>query len=70
MKRLSPAQRRALENGVKYGDLAYGIYGQSAHGGFDQTWKALLRRGLIDRDGNVTDAGRAAIGKDGGGAHG
>lgn len=58
---LSKAQRRALEDGVRHGDIGYSIHGQSAHGGFESTVRVLRRNGFIDDAGKITQKGRAAI---------
>jgi hypothetical protein len=62
MAKMTKAMRTALQHGVAGRSLGYGLHGQSQWGGFDQTWKALYRRGWIDAESNVTEAGAEAIG--------
>ncbi len=57
--RLSRAMFLSLEGGIKHGSLTHGLSGRSAHGGWNGTRAALIRNGWIDKDWNVTDAGRA-----------
>lgn len=59
--KLTKAQRRALENLAAGRNIAHGIFGISAHGGMTQTIYALHRRGYLDRQGNISPAGRAAL---------
>lgn len=59
--KLSPAQRQALEDGVRYGDVMHSIRGQSRHGGWASTSLVLIRNGWIDRSYRVTDKGRAML---------
>lgn len=57
----TPSQRLALENCVAGRHIAYGVHGRSASGGFSHTILALHRRGWLDKYGEVTQAGKAAL---------
>lgn len=39
------------------------LTGRSEHGGAVTIWRALVKRGLLDRVGNITPAGLEAIGR-------
>ena len=61
-KRLSPSQRRALENLAADLPANLGVHGQSAHGGLAGTVFSLRRHGLLGWDDwLVTDKGLAAL---------
>lgn len=62
MPKLTESQQRALTNLAEGRHIAWGIYGRSAHGGMTQTIYALHKRGYLDKQGDITPAGRAAIG--------
>ena len=59
--RLSDAMRRTLEDLANGGDGMRGIHGRSAHGGQTRVWVALRKRGFVDSNLDITDAGRKAI---------
>jgi hypothetical protein len=56
---LSPAQWRALESAVVYGDPTHHLDSELARGGWGVTREALQRRGLLDTACRITEAGRA-----------
>jgi len=58
--KLSFAQLRALR-GAAEGNPASGIHGQSAHGGLTATLWSLRKRGLLNNDNALTDAGREVL---------
>lgn len=58
---LSPAQIRVLRNLAQDRAASDGISGRSAYGGLSGTIVSLSIRGLIGREGKITDAGRAAL---------
>lgn len=57
MSLLSLPMRRVLLNLHRGRPGTSGLVGQSEHGGYQATWAALYRRGLVD-DGKLTEAGR------------
>lgn len=59
--KLTQAQAAMLRNALDGRSLFYGLRGASAHGGANGTVVNLLRRGLIKRDGGITETGRAAL---------
>ncbi len=59
--KLTPAQAAMLRNALEGRTLIHGLRGASAHGGAHGTMVALLRRGLLKRDGGITEAGRVAL---------
>lgn len=61
MAKLTHAQTAMLVNIRDHADPYRGIHGQSAHGGATQTTWALVRKGLIDDDHELTPVGRALI---------
>jgi len=60
-KKLSQSQIRMLCAVRDHNNPYYGIYGRSAHGGAGQTLDALQRRRLLDKDCQLTEAGREAL---------
>lgn len=61
MKKLSSAQKAALENLASGLPSNKGLFGRSAMGGHVCTMVSLYHAGLVDGDHAITDAGRAAI---------
>lgn len=59
--KLSPAQRKMLQHAEKGEDLTTGLRGRSAFGGATRTIASLKKRGFIDRDYKITEAGKAAL---------
>ena len=59
--KLSPAQWHALFNLAKGRAPGYGLVGMSEMGGLVGTMASLYRRGLVDQDHRLTDAGRIAV---------
>lgn len=59
-KKLTPNQRRVLENLAAGRRADAHCVGRSEFGGLTATMASLHRAGLVDRDG-ITAAGRAAI---------
>ncbi len=64
--KLSPAQRKVLENLAAGKDPGDHLRTMSDHGGFRGTMASLRRRAWVDVNG-ITDAGRAALQTTGGG---
>jgi hypothetical protein len=58
---MTPAMEAALLNVLRERPIAAGLQGRSAHGGLENTINGLLRRGWIDRNLLLTEAGRAAL---------
>jgi hypothetical protein len=58
--KLTPPQRRALDNLMRGKPAEFGLKGRSAHGGFTWTMEALRNKGLVDCDGAITESGRLA----------
>ena len=59
--RLSKPMIAMLERARNGQGLYHGLYGRSQHGGAIGTECALVRRGLITKDGAITDKGRQAL---------
>lgn len=59
--KLSSAMRRMLLSARDNGNLYAGLHGRSQMGGAVWTVKALIKRGYINNDWHVTDAGIAAL---------
>lgn len=62
MKNLTPAQilwLKAIAEGRHPSDH---LHGRSAHGGATRTRASLTRQGYVDQEGNITQAGREALG--------
>lgn len=59
-KKLTPAMTAALES-IRDGQPWKHLFGRSAWGGATWTRKALIERGLITKNDELTDAGRAAL---------
>jgi hypothetical protein len=67
MKKMSDAMYAMLRNLASGREATAGLSGMSAHGGATSTWHALVRRGFVDwQTGEITRAGRVAIGLDDG----
>jgi hypothetical protein len=45
--KMTEGMRRALENLDRGRSPTFGLVGRSAHGGFNKTWSALVRRGWV-----------------------
>ena len=60
-RRLSPTMLRVLGDMIAGRGTHYRCYGLAEHGGRSSVLGSLYRRGLISRDYQVTDAGRAAV---------
>lgn len=58
--KLTPPQRRVLDNLVCGKPAEFGLKGRSQHGGFVWTYAALRKKGLVD-DNGITDLGKSAI---------
>lgn len=62
MTRLSPSMRRALVELSEGRDPVALLHGRSEHGGWSRnTRPALISRGLMTPNCEITDAGRAAV---------
>lgn len=61
MTRPSPAMLAAMRNLAAGKRPNAGLSGRSAHGGLSGTMVALRRRGWINAEERLTDAGRAAL---------
>lgn len=59
--KMSGPQFRALQSAVDHDDATRHLRGQSQWGGWEATRAALQRRGWLDCELKVTDAGRAAL---------
>lgn len=59
--KLTEAQRKALVSARDHGDPTYHLRGRSAYGGFDGTWRVLVRNGLLTESSAITEAGRNAL---------
>lgn len=59
--KLSESMRKVLRNLINELPAGDHLRGQSEHGGFTATARALVERGLMTWDYEITDAGRAAI---------
>jgi hypothetical protein len=59
--KMTPAIRAALISDQRYGNPTAHLRGQSAWGGWQATRAAMYRRGWLDKESKVTDAGRAAL---------
>lgn len=59
--KLTEAQKRALQSAVDHGDPTHHLRGRSEHGGYTKTDIFLVKHGLLNREGRITDAGRAAL---------
>ncbi len=60
LAKLSPAMVAALRS-IYLGRAWEHIRGRSMHGGYGQTRRALIKLGLIDRNDELTEAGRDEI---------
>ena len=62
---MTDSQYRVLGNLVRGDKITAGAHGgRTAMGGLNRTLFALRRRGWIDEDEQITDAGRKAFGED------
>ena len=59
--KLSEAQRGALQDLAAGLDPTRRLSGRSEFGGYARTLTSLTRRGWVDPQGRITDAGRAAL---------
>lgn len=59
--RLTQAQAAMLRNARAGRDACEGLHGRSAHGGAAWTRQSLLRRGLLDLAGGLTESGGKAL---------
>lgn len=58
---LTGAQWLMLRSAADHNDPRWHLSGRSAHGGATRTLFKLTRLGLLDKDENITEAGRAAL---------
>ena len=61
-KKLTPAQRAALENLAHLRPSSWGLHGMSAMGGHTRVMFSLRKAGFLTSDGQINDAGREAVG--------
>jgi hypothetical protein len=59
--RLTPPQRRVIDNLASGKDLCHGMKRGNPHGGLAWTRDALRAKGMIDQDRMITEKGKAAI---------
>jgi len=61
--KLSPSMLRALVNVFKGRSISYHCRSQSDYGGLDGTVRALVKRGLLTWEHELTEAGKEAVRK-------
>ena len=61
-RKLTRAQRAALENLAHLRPSSWGLGGMSAMGGHTRVMVSLYQAGLVTLDHRITDAGRDAVG--------
>ena len=61
-RKLTSAQRAALENLAHLRPSSWGLSGMSAMGGHTRVMVSLYKAGLVTFDRQITDAGRKAVG--------
>lgn len=61
-RKLTRAQRAALENLAHLRPSSWGLSGMSAMGGHTRVMVSLYKAGLVTLDHRTTDAGRDAVG--------
>jgi hypothetical protein len=66
VQKLSPTMLAMLRRVAEGRPATDGLHGRSEHGGAAGTWSSLIRRGLLDERGKITEAGRAAAGANNG----
>lgn len=70
MKKAPPQPRPSSPQLAVMKNLAAGrpandhLRGRSSFGAFGATWRSIVARGWVDRDGNLTPAGRAKLGQE------
>lgn len=59
--KMTGPQFRALQSAADHADATRHLRGRSAWGGWDRTLAALIGRGWLDKELNITASGREAL---------